>query len=160
MNAQLIESDDEHHWVLLDHRVTQLVIDRSSIRIQTWSLDGSADIRLAAPFVVHLASGAARHIDPADTERLAPCLALVGLGVRSVTVTRTGTLTLAFSDGSSICRVPRPAPARVGCPGWRDSGGDGVRRSAWSGALVRMPGSGRRETGDGEVRNPREAARL
>ena len=51
MNAQLIESEDEHHWVLLDHRVTQLVIDRSSIRIQTWSLDGSADIRLAAPFV-------------------------------------------------------------------------------------------------------------
>ena len=28
VNAQLIESDDEHHWVLLDHRVTQLVIDR------------------------------------------------------------------------------------------------------------------------------------
>ena len=48
VNAQLIESDDEHHWVLLDHRVTQLVIDRSSVRIQTWSLDGSADIRLAA----------------------------------------------------------------------------------------------------------------
>ena len=28
MKAQLIESEDEHHWVLLDHRVTQLVIDR------------------------------------------------------------------------------------------------------------------------------------
>jgi invasion protein IalB len=108
VNAQLIESDDEHHWVLLDHRVTQLVIDRSSIRLQTWSLEGSADIRLAAPFAVNLASGATRRIDPADTERLAPCLALVGLGVRSVTVTRTGTLTLAFSDGSSIAATPDP----------------------------------------------------
>lgn len=108
MNAQLIESDDEHHWVLLDHRVTQLVIDPSSIRIQTWSLDGSADVRLAGPFVAQLANGAARQIDPADTERLGPCLALVGLGVRSVTVTRSGTLTLAFSDGSSISASPDP----------------------------------------------------
>ena len=82
MNAQLIESDDEHHWVLLDHRVTQVVIDRSSMRRQTWS--------------------------PSDTERLSPCLALVGLGVRSVTVTRTGTLTLAFSDGSSLSASPDP----------------------------------------------------
>ena len=108
MNAQLIESEDEHHWVLLDHRVTQLVIDRSSIRLQTWSLEGSADVRLAAPFSIQLASGAQRHIDPAETERLAPCLALVGLGVRSVTVTRAGTLTLAFTDGSSISASPDP----------------------------------------------------
>ena len=108
MNAQLIESEDEHHWVLLDHRVTQLVIDRSSIRIQTWSLEGSADVRLAAPFSIQLASGAQRQIDPGETERLAPCLALVGLGVRSVTVTRTGTLTLAFTDGSSISASPDP----------------------------------------------------
>jgi uncharacterized protein DUF6188 len=108
VNAQLIESDDEHHWVLLDHRVTQLVIDRSSIRLQTWSLEGSADVRLAAPFTIQLASGAQRQIDPAETERLAPCLALVGLGVRSVTVTRAGTLTLAFTDGSSISASPDP----------------------------------------------------
>ncbi len=116
MKAQLIESDEEHHWVLLDHRVTQLVIDRESIRIQTWSLDGSADIRLAAPFVSQLPSGATRGIDPRDTERLAPCLALVGVGVRSVTVTRQGTLTLAFGDGSTITVDPssstRFAPIR------------------------------------------------
>lgn len=108
MNAQLIESEDEHHWVLLDHRVTQLVIDRTSIRLQTWSMEGSADMRLAAPFVLTLASGATRRIDPSDTERLAPCLSLVGLGVRSVTVARAGTLTLAFSDGSSLSASPDP----------------------------------------------------
>jgi hypothetical protein len=128
VNAQLIESEDEHHWVLLDHRVTQLVIDRSSIRIQTWSLEGSADVRLAAPFVVNLASGASRHIDPSDTERLAPCHALVGLGVRSVTVTRTGTLTLAFSDGSSIAASPDPRRQ-----GWDVQGGGILEGMAYAG---------------------------
>jgi hypothetical protein len=129
VNAQLIESHDEHHWVLLDHRVTQLVIDRASIRIQTWSLEGSADIRLAAPFVAQLASGATRHIDPSDTERLAPCLALVGLGVRSVTVTRNGTLSLAFSDGSTLTSAPDPR--RVA---WDVQGGGVLEGMAYAGA--------------------------
>ena len=128
MNAQLIESEDEHHWVLLDHRVTQLVIDRSSIRIQTWSLDGSADVRVAGPFTLQLASGATRHIDPADTERLAPCLAMVGLGVRSVTVTRNGTLTVAFTDSSAIS-VP-PDPRR---PAWDVQGGGILEGMAYAG---------------------------
>lgn len=128
MNAQLIESDDEHHWVLLDHRVTQLVIDRASIRIQTWSLDGSADIRLAAPFSMQLASGATRHVDPTDTERLAPCLAFIGLGVRSVTVTRTGTLTLAFTDGSSISASPDPRRSS-----WDVQGGGILEGMAYAG---------------------------
>jgi hypothetical protein len=128
VNAQLIESEDEHHWVLLDHRVTQLVIDRESIRIQTWSLEGSADVRLAAPFAITLASGASRRIDPADTERLAPCLALMGLGVRSVTVTRTGTLTLAFSDGSSIVSSPDPRRAA-----WDVQGGGILEGMAYAG---------------------------
>lgn len=111
MKAQLIESEDEHHWVLLDHRVTQLVIDRSSVRLQTWSLDGSADIRLAAPFSLQVATGAVRRLDPAQTESLTPCLSLMGLGIRSLTIARGGTLTIAFSDGSTLTaeRDPRRA---------------------------------------------------
>ena len=128
MNAQLIESDEEHHWVLLDHRVTQLVIDRSSIQIQTWSLEGSAHVRLTAPFVVYLASGAPRPVDPSDTERLAPCLALVGLGVRSVTVTRGGSLTLAFSDGSSLAASPDPRRSA-----WDVQGGGVLEGMAYAG---------------------------
>lgn len=128
MKAQLIESDDEHHWVLLDHRVTQLVIDRESIRIQTWSLDGSADVRLGAPFVSQLPNGATRTIDPRDTERLAPCLALVGLGVRSVTVTRGGTLTLAFSDGSTLTAPPDPRQTA-----WDVQGGGVLEGMAYAG---------------------------
>ena len=128
MKAQLIESEDEHHWVLLDHRVTHLVIDRSSIRLQTWSLDGSADIRLSAPFSLQLVNGSTRHIDPVDTERLAPCLAMVGLGVRSVTVTRTGTLTLAFSDGSTISAAPDPRRSA-----WDIEGGGILEGMAYAG---------------------------
>jgi hypothetical protein len=134
VKAQLIESEDEHHWVLLDHRVIQLVIDRGSIRIQTWSLDGSADIRLAAPFVAHLGTGATRHIDPADTERLAPCLTLVGLGVRSVTVARGGTLTLAFTDGSTLTAPPDPRHSA-----WDVQGGgvlEGMAYAAQPGAQI------------------------
>ena len=128
MNAQLIESEDEHHWVLLDHRVTQLVIDRSSIRIQTWSLEGSADVRLAGAFVLQLASGATRQIDPVDTERLAPCLAMVGLGVRSVTVTRSGTLTLEFTDSSTITVAPDPRRSA-----WDVQGGGILEGMAYAG---------------------------
>ena len=134
MNAQLIESEDEHHWVLLDHRVTQLVIDRTSIRIQTWSLDGSADIRLAAPFVMRLASGATRHIDPTDTERLAPCLTLVGLGVRSVTVARGGSLTLAFTDGSNLTAASDPRRAA-----WDVQGGGVLEGMAYAAEPGREP---------------------
>ena len=128
MKAQLIESEDEHHWVLLDHRVTQLVIDRSSIRLQTWSLDGSADIRLAAPFTVQLANGSARLIDPIETERLSPCLGWVGLGVRSVTVTRTGTLALSFGDGSTITAGPDPRRSS-----WDVQGGGILEGMAYAG---------------------------
>jgi hypothetical protein len=128
VNAQLIESEDEHHWVLLDHRVTQLVIDRASIRLQTWSLEGSADIRLAGPFALQLASGGTRHIDPIDTERLAPCLAMVGLGVRSVTVTRNGTLTLEFTDGSTIAVASDPRRSA-----WDVQGGGILEGMAYAG---------------------------
>ena len=91
MNAQLIESADEHHWVLLDHRVTQLVIDRSSIRIQTWSLDGSADIRLAAPFVVltgvvRVQKGATTIVQLESGEHFGE-MALIDKEPRSATVT-------------------------------------------------------------------------
>jgi uncharacterized protein DUF6188 len=128
VNAQLIDSQDEHHWVLLDHRVTQLVIDRESIRIQTWSLDGSADIRLASTFAFHFANGSTKRIDPIETERLSPCLALLGLGVRSVTVTRSGTITLAFSDGSSISASPDPRR-----PSWDVQGGGVLEGMAYAG---------------------------
>jgi Family of unknown function (DUF6188) len=106
MKATLIESAQEHHWVLLDARVTQLVIDPSSFRFQAWSLDASAEVRVAAPFTLHLPSGAERSFDPEQTEGLAPALAILRRPLQSLTITRAGELTADFGDGMSI--VVRP----------------------------------------------------
>lgn len=108
MKGQLIERDDEHHWVLLDHRVTQLLIDARSFRLQTWSLDGSAEIRLGAPFTLRTSGGAARILDPLDTEALGPALGLLRRELRSLTVTRSSVLTVEFGDGSAITARPHP----------------------------------------------------
>lgn len=106
MKAQLIESHDEHHWVLLDHRITQLSIDARAVRLQTWSLDGSAEIRLAAPFTLRAPGGVERRLDPALTESLAPMLALLRRGVRSLTIRREGELAVELGDGSTILAPP------------------------------------------------------
>ncbi|HEU4564192.1 MAG TPA: DUF6188 family protein, partial [Gemmatimonadaceae bacterium] len=119
MNATLIESPDEHHWVLLDHRVTQLVIEPASLRVQTWSLDASAEIRLAGPFTVRVGEGAERALDPAATESLAPALALLRRSVRSLTITREGELSVVLGDGM----VVRAAAGGGRHGGWELQGG-------------------------------------
>lgn len=118
MKAQLIESDEEHHWVLLEHRVTQLAVDLHAVRVQTWSMDGSAEIRIAAPFTLRLTSGGVRELDPARPETLAPALALVGLMVRSLTMARSGGLAVQVGDDATI---EVPPDARVAA--WEVQGG-------------------------------------
>ena len=135
MGATLIESPDEHHWVLLDHQVTQLVIDASSFRIQTWSLDASAEIRCAAPFTLRQASGAERVLDPADTETLAPVLSLLHRRLESITVSRDGELTAAFSGGVSLA-VGRVMGGRRGAA-WEVQGGGALEGMSYQGALPR-----------------------
>jgi len=106
MQASLIESDDEHHWILLDHQVTQLLVDAASFRLQTWSMDASLEIRVAAPFTLHTAGGAARALDPVESEQLAPVLALMRRRVRSITATRRGELAVEFGDGARLDVAP------------------------------------------------------
>jgi hypothetical protein len=118
MQASLIESDDEHHWILLDHQVTQLLVDATSLRLQTWSLDASLEIRVSAPFTLHTAAGAVRALDPADAEQLAPVLSLLRRRVRSLTATRRGELALEFGDGARVDVAPH---ARL--PAWEVQGG-------------------------------------
>ena len=135
MSATLIESPDEHHWVLLEHQVTQLVVDASSFRVQTWSLDASAEIRCAAPFTLRQASGAERLLDPAETETLAPVLSLLRRRLESITIARHGELTAAFSGGVSLVVVgggQRRAPA------WEVQGGGALEGMSYSGALHQM----------------------
>lgn len=132
MNAQLIESDEEHHWVLLEHRVTQLAVDLRSLRLQTWSMDGSAEIRIATAFVLRLTSGSARELDPARPETLAPALGLVGLPVRSLTMARSGQLLVQVGDDATIEVGP---DARVDA--WEVQGG-----GVLEGMLYRCPPRG------------------
>jgi hypothetical protein len=142
MGATLIESPDEHHWVLLDHQVTQIVIDASCFRIQTWSLEGSAEIRCSAPFTLRQASGSERAIDPTETETLAPLLALLRRRVESLTITRDGELTAAFSGGSSIVVGPPRASASGArrSTSWELQGGGALEGMSYAGALPQPHG--------------------
>jgi hypothetical protein len=133
-SATLIESPDEHHWVLLDHRVTQLVVDARSLRLQTWSLDASAEIRLSAPFTLRLPSGAERPLDPARTETLAPALAVLRRYVQSVTATREGELTVELGDGYAI--VVRPSSR---ADAWELHGGGALEGMSYRAGPGRAP---------------------
>lgn len=135
MGATLIESPDEHHWVLLDHQVIQIVVDGSSFRIQTWSLDGSADVRCSSPFTLRQSSGAERTIDPSETETLAPVLSLLRRRLESVTITRHGELTAAFSGGMSLV-----VNAGRRAAGWEVQGGGALEGMSYSGALPQAHG--------------------
>lgn len=106
MPASLIDSPDEHHWVLLDHRVTQLVFEAQAVRFESWSLDGSTEIRLAAPFTLRQPGGAERQLDPAETTTLAPLLALVRRRLTSLTIARDGELSADLDGGLSIIAAP------------------------------------------------------
>lgn len=134
MGATLIESPDEHHWVLLDHQITQLVVDTSSFRLQTWSLEGSVDLRCSAPFVFRQSSGAERTIDPSESEALAPLLTLLRRRLESVTITRDGELTAAFSGGASLIAAAARGAAARRSVGWELYGGGALEGMSYSSA--------------------------
>ena len=108
MTVELEERPDAHHWIFADHRVTQLVLDLSSLRLQTWTLQASAEIRLAVPFDLLEADGVIRTIDPEEPEQIAPVLSIVGRGIETMTISRAGELRLTFSDGSTIVAKSHP----------------------------------------------------
>ena len=132
MRAQLIESPGEHHWVLLDHRVTQLAFDADSLRLHTWALDGSTELRVAAPFTLRSAAGGGRALDPAETPSLAPVLALLRRRMSALTITRAGELTAEFEGGVAI--VVEPSSRR---DAWELQGG-----GALEGVVYRCPAGG------------------
>lgn len=94
MQASLIESEDEHHWVLLEHRVTEISLSTKVVRLRTWSLDASVEISLSSPFQLRLESGAVKSMDAARPESLSPLLAFLGSAVQSITVARDGEMTV------------------------------------------------------------------
>jgi hypothetical protein len=135
MRASLLESPDEHHWVLLDHRVTQLTVEAHALRLYSWALDGSTEARIAAPFTLRLTTGGGeRTLDPVETPALAPVLALLRRRLASLTVTRDGELTLEFDGGMAL--TVRPSPRH---DAWELQGG-----GALEGMAYRCPAGGGR----------------
>ena len=108
MNAELIETADEHRWELRDFRVTQLHVDLSSFRVETWTLEGSLEIRLSVPFHYREADGHDRRIDPEEPERLAPLLSILGSYITTIVVARSGNLLVQLADGSEIQAASHP----------------------------------------------------
>ena len=102
MHAVLEETPDEHQWTFQDLRVTQLLVDPGSVRIQAWHLSGQIELRLGVPFAFRDLDGGSRAVDPEAPEQLAPLLTLVGRSVDAATISRWGTLGIRFGDGSAI----------------------------------------------------------
>jgi hypothetical protein len=102
MTASLDESSDQHTWTFNGQPVTQVCLDRSSCRLESWSLHASLEIRLRSPFRLALPDGTSREIDPEAPEQVAPMLTLVDREVLRMTVTRTASLEIDFGDGSIL----------------------------------------------------------
>ena len=102
MTAELHDAGDRHEWTLAGHRVTQLCVELASVRLHAWSLQASLDIRIATSFTACEADGIDRVLDPRAPEQLAPLLTLVGRELTALVVDRQGTVTLAFSDGTTV----------------------------------------------------------
>jgi hypothetical protein len=106
MSATLDELPDRHILTLHEHRVTQLLVELSAVRLQTWTLGASTELRVAVPFALRQADGEDRRVDPAASEQLAPLLTLVGRQLEALEVGRDGALMVAFSDATVLRVTP------------------------------------------------------
>jgi hypothetical protein len=88
--------------------VTQIAVDLRSARIQSWALDASLELRFGAEFVLRLADGTERRIDPDYPEQLAPLLTLLNRVIGTLIVSRRGELEVSFSDGTEIRIASHP----------------------------------------------------
>ena len=100
--AQLSDSGDAQTWDLTGYRVTQLVVDPASVRLQAWTLAATLEVRFGAPFHVRRPGGEHIELDPERSRELAPVLQFVGAELASLTVTRGGALSLALADGARL----------------------------------------------------------
>ena len=106
MSASLDQLPDGHLLTLDDHRVTQLLVELRGLRLLTYSLGDAVELRVGVPFRLVQADSVERHIDPAEPERLAPLLTLVGRRAEVVRMAEDGMLTAGFSDGTVLHVAP------------------------------------------------------
>lgn len=121
MSAELEQHPDRHVLTLLDHRVTQLVVELGAIRMLTWTLHDALEWRVDVPFTLRQADGEARRVDPREPEQLAPLLTLVGRRAEALEIERDGALLVAFSDGTMLTVEPHPRHEA-----WRVQGAGGL----------------------------------
>ena len=126
MSATLEATPEQHVWTFEEHRLTQLVVEQGAVRLATWTLQASAEIRLDTPFRFVEADGTARRMDPEEPEQLAPLLTLVGRTVMALAVTRAGELEVGFGDGSRISAWPHPRHEA-----WHVAGGGALEGMAY-----------------------------
>jgi uncharacterized protein DUF6188 len=134
MTATLEESADRHRWTFDAHRVTRICVEPSAMRIETWTLEASADVRIAAPFRYREPDGSERAIDPGEPERLAPLLGLLQRRLEWLEIARAGEITLRFGDGSEL----RCAPLGRGAT-WEVRGGGALEGIEYRGASGEPP---------------------
>jgi hypothetical protein len=121
MTASLDELPDRHLWTLHDHRVTQLVVELGAVRLATWTLHASLDVRVGVPFTIRQADGIDRTADPDEPEQLAPLLTLVGRWIETFAATASAELALTFSDGTILTVAADPRHEA-----WQVQGGGGL----------------------------------
>jgi hypothetical protein len=134
MTATLEESADRHRWTFDAHHVTRLCVEPSAMRIETWTLEASAEVRIAAPFRYREPDGSERAIDPGEPERLAPLLGLLQCRLEWFEVARAGEITLRFGDGSELRCAPRGRGAT-----WEVRGGGALEGIEYRGASGEPP---------------------
>ena len=121
MSAELDERPDRHVLTLLDHRVTQFVVELGAVRLLTWTLHDALELRVDVPFTLRQADGLSRRVDPREPEQLAPLLTLVGRRAEALEMGRDGALLVAFSDGTIVAVEPH-----VRHEAWRVQGAGGL----------------------------------
>jgi hypothetical protein len=139
MTATLDESPDRHRWTFDAHRITRLSVEPSALRIETWTLESSAEVRIAAPFRYREPDGATRTIDPAEPEQLAPLLALLQRRLESLEIARAGEITLRFGDGSELRCVPRKGDTGAPWAAWELHGGGALEGIEYRGVTGEPP---------------------
>ncbi|HEY0776475.1 MAG TPA: DUF6188 family protein [Gemmatirosa sp.] len=134
MSATLDERPDGHVLLLDEHRVTQLLVELRAVRLLTYSLHDAIELRIGVPFTLAQADGDARPVDPAEPERLAPLLTLVGRRLEALEVSERGAVEMAFSDGTLLTVAPHPREEA-----WQLQGAGGLE-----GLVYRCPAGGGR----------------
>jgi len=87
---------------MLQCTVTQICFDASSVRLSSWSLTSTLEIRITIPFVLVQANGSRSEIDPEISKQLAPVLSLLRETIVSLQIETSGALKVLIGNGGQV----------------------------------------------------------